>query len=211
MAGFEVTSVAESIRQHGSVAIPLFIVLGMAGMSMMVPKTLVSLAAGSLFPFPTACAVLILTAVLAAMVNYHIARWCWPIEKMKPITAHTGHAERPLADAPLASVLIYMARDAGFYLHLLIRLTPIPTTVISYSMGAAKAKRTPYLAAALVAAIPQLLYVYAANAALSNQASDDLQRLTSILSFGIAIVVSLVLPRIAMTQIRSIRQQPVTS
>ncbi|OYP38184.1 VTT domain-containing protein [Rhodopirellula sp. MGV] len=222
LAGWTPESVVNSLQDLGlshrpEFAVPVFIVLGTLCMAMMIPKTLVSLTAGALFPLPTACLVLVLTAVTAAIVNYHLARWCWPIRRQ------IGNAENdaaaalengPAADAALPEILAHMARGAGYYLHLLIRLSPIPTTIISYTMGAVGAKRTPYIVAAFLAAFPQLLYVYASNAAVNShadgrsQSASDLQQYSSWGTLCVAIVVSIILPRIALTQIRLIRNRP---
>lgn len=132
-----------------------FVVLGTLAMCLFVPKTFVSIAAGSVFGLMVGGPTLAVTAVVSAWVNYHLGRWS------------LGHSsidvEAEAADASWREALRIIrsgAREANLGTHLLVRLSPIPTTIISYTMGASRARQIPYLAAALLAAGPQLLWVH---------------------------------------------------
>ncbi|SMP39663.1 hypothetical protein SAMN06265222_101340 [Neorhodopirellula lusitana] len=200
------------------VAGPLaFIALGTLLMCFFVPKTLISLAAGSMFGVMEGSWVLSATAVAAAMINYHIGRWSLryghhtryghhgsfkqsnhndrqyglgdgPHHQDEAQTSHdeTWHnhhiGEQPTDsdDSPhdidtargkLLHRIATTAHQAGLGFHLLVRLTPIPTTVISYAMGAASARQIPYVTAALLASIPQWLWVYCAASASEGSPS----------------------------------------
>lgn len=130
-----------------------FIVVGTVLMSLFVPKTIVSIAAGGVFAMPNGFWILSLTAVVSAVVNYHIGRWSLGGIR-KPI--HDNESKWLGSLGRFAST----AEVGGIGFHLMIRLLPIPTTIISYSMGASGARQRPYLLAALLATIPQWLWVY---------------------------------------------------
>lgn len=203
LMGFRITRVTEGLEAAGPWAPLMFVFIGVAAMSLMTPKTMVSLAAGALFGTTAGCVVMLFTAVSAAAVNYSIGRyWIAPEKSITepsrdpPLTGHDGSWLRSIKQ---------LASEAGFGLHLLIRLSPIPTTIISYSMGAARARFRPYVMAAAVAVIPQWLYVH--TAALASETGQPVQTrwATSILSLSVAVLVSIALPQIAIRRLREIR------
>ena len=122
-------------------------------MSLFVPKTIVSIAAGGVFAMPNGFWILSLTAVVSATVNYHIGKW-----SLGDMPQPTGGKKAKLTHS--LSRFADTAKVGGIGFHLMIRLLPIPTTVISYSMGASGARQRPYLLAALLATVPQWLWVY---------------------------------------------------
>ncbi|MFG0266305.1 MAG: VTT domain-containing protein [Rhodopirellula sp. JB055] len=176
-----------------------FVILGTLAMCLFVPKTFVSLAAGSVFGLMVGGPTLAVTAVVSAWVNYHLGRWS------------LGHSsidiEEEASDASWRETLRIIrlgARDANLGMHLLVRLSPIPTTIISYSMGAAGARLVPYLAAALLAAGPQLLWVHCgavaseamSSVAESGAAGSDLTRWLGLATSVVAaVLLSVLVPR----------------
>jgi uncharacterized membrane protein YdjX (TVP38/TMEM64 family) len=143
----------ELLNQFGDAGPVAFIVMGTTMMSLFIPKTLISIAAGGLFAMPDGCWVLSATAVVSAIVNYHIGRWSLS-------GARQQLNERQALSPSWLGRVSDTVQDGGVGLHLMIRLAPIPTTIISYSMGASGARQGPYILAALLATIPQWLWVY---------------------------------------------------
>ena len=97
-----------------------------------------------------------------------------------------------------------MAAGAGFGLHLLVRLSPVPTMVISYAMGACRARQLPYLFAAAVAVIPQILWVHSGTAATlaSDSSTTTAQWVSIALAITGGLLVAVIVPREALKRIR---------
>ncbi|MCM2370517.1 TVP38/TMEM64 family protein [Aporhodopirellula aestuarii] len=210
---------ARQILESSHAAGPIgFVILGTGLMCFFVPKTFISLAAGGLFGMFDGAWILTTTALVSAMVNYHIGRWTLPsrpgeadlselsdlakldaafsrdaLENLDRLDERDSEAEN--VRQRLLRQIANMARESGWGFHLAIRLTPIPTTIISYTMGAASARKMPYAGAAIAASIPQWLWVYCGAAA----ASDDQLGLAKIVgvgcTFAAAIVLSIWVPR----------------
>ena len=79
--------------------------------------------------------------------------------------------------------------DAGWGLHLLVRLSPVPTMLISYAMGAMKARFVPYMIAAVLAGIPQVAWVY--SGAGASRALQDRSTLADWLNLSCSLVVAI--------------------
>ncbi len=160
-------------------------------MSLFLPKTVVSVTAGVLFGTWLGGLLLIVTAVSAALLNYAIGRWFLRDSLNKRLLRHPNRwivAARTTAE------------DAGFGFHLLARMTPLPTTVISYSMGAFGARWRPFLAAAFVGAVPQWLWVHSGSATTRAVSTDAglAQWVGAALSLSAAVGITLALPRIVI-------------
>ncbi|KAA5542751.1 VTT domain-containing protein [Roseiconus nitratireducens] len=206
LLGFRLGGLSERLETTGDWAPFFFWLAGVAAMSLMMPKTMVSLTAGALFGTVLGCPLMLLTAVTAASLNYAIGR-VYLAGNPDPPTSSA--AMELLPDQSLLSwrqAISRLARDAGFGLHLLARLSPLPTTVISYSMGAARARFLPYLAAATVAVFPQFLYIHAASLATSPGGSDRYRWASSAVSLTLAAIVSVTLPQIALRRLNEIRR-----
>jgi len=205
LLGFRPGDLSRRLQATGVWAPFFFWIAGVTSMSLMMPKTMVSLTAGALFGTALGCPLMLLTAVTAAGLNYAIGKH-W-------IGSGTDPTEESLAMEQLSSeealtwreAIRRLARDAGFGLHLLVRLSPLPTTLISYSMGVARARFTPYVLAATVAVFPQFLYVHAASMATATGSDDRYRWVSSALSLSLAVTVSLTLPRVALRRLREIR------
>lgn len=211
--GYRFDHLSEELQSTGTRAPFLFGTLGVAAMSMMVPKTVVSLSAGALFGSSVGCLTMFFTAIAAAALNYGVGRF-WIVNATDQnstndaTSSQEGNRQSRSSTPhpiPLRAALIRLARQAGFGMHLLIRLTPVPTSVISYSMGATKARFVPYLTAAALGVIPQFLYVHAASMVTEPEVSQRYRYTSAAISLVTAIVVSVVLPKIALKRIRIIR------
>lgn len=196
-----------SVREAGP---PAFVLVGTLAMCLFVPKTLVSIAAGSVLGFWVGAPTLTATAFVSAWLNYQLGRWS--LAETRP--NHSVDAES-LPDAGSDSIdanagegkrwketlceIQSIARDAGLGLHLLVRLSPVPTTIISYSMGASRSRQVPYLFAALLATVPQWLWVQCGAMAKEAVTVSDGPWVTRwaglILSVLAAVVLSVWVPR----------------
>ena len=197
----------QRLESSGTMAPILFICVGIMLMSACVPKTVMSISAGALFGTWVGSGLMVVLAVTAAMLNYHIGRW-W----MHPSPKETEYDKAKTANQEsFIGSLAEMAAEAGFASHLLIRLSPIPTMVISYAMGSFQARQKPYLAAAAVAVIPQILWVHSGTAA--TLAGDTSTTTAQWISIAIAVIggilVAVIIPREAMRRIRESRTQTV--
>ena len=180
-----------------------FIFLGIASMSILVPKTAVSVTAGALFGTIVGSLLMLVIAVAAAGLNYAIGRW-WLHESIR----------RNLTDADAQNRMMWIravrdiARDAGFRFHFLVRMAPIPTTLISYAMGACGSKLRPFLLAAAVAVIPQSLWVHGGTAAIliDDPGASGLRWTSVIISVVAALAISILVPRMAMKRIDTMRE-----
>ena len=193
--GLDLQSRSVWIARSGTLAPLLFVISSVIMMTLFLPKTAVSLTAGALFGTLLGSVLLAIVAVIAALLNYGMGRW-W---------LQASVARRVMANqAGWLAALRATAGDAGLGLHLLVRLCPIPTTVISYSMGAAGARLKPFLSAAFLAVAPQTLWVHSGAAATSAASSDgNLARwLGAVISLGVACMMSVVVPREALRRIR---------
>lgn len=164
-----------------------FIVIGTGLMSLFVPKTIVSIAAGGIFGMPDGFWILSLTAVVSAMINYQIGKW-----SLQGITRSINDGDTKIRRS--LGRLASTAESGGVGFHLMVRLLPIPTTVISYSMGASDARQRPYLLAALLASVPQWLWVYC-GAMATDPTQTNAKWIGVLVSAGAAIAFSYWLSR----------------
>ncbi len=122
-----------------------FIVLIVVATSLFVPDTAVAIAAGALFGFARGGMVVVVGSLLAAMVQYAVARRLLraPIER--------GLARR----IGLRSIVEAVSRRE-VSMQALVRLTPVSPALISYLMGATGVRFGGFMLACLVM-IPSLL------------------------------------------------------
>lgn len=204
VSGYRFGDLSLWLKTTGNWAPLLFIAAGTVSMSMMMPKTMVSLAAGALFGTQAGCPIMLVTAIAAAILNYQIGKhWIGSGRDFSSSPVNQAASDTP--PNKLSVALAQMARDAGFGLHLLVRLSPIPTTLISYSMGAVQARTVPYVGAAAVAVLPQLLYVHAASLAMDADQFERNRWISSVMSLAVAVIVSIALPQIAMRRLKQLR------
>ena len=146
---------------------------------------------------------MLIIAVVAAALNYAIGRW-WLFESINRKLNDAGQRNRAMWVRAVRDV----ASDAGFGFHFLIRLSPVPTTLISYAMGASGSRMRPFLLAAAVAVIPQTLWVHGGTAAtLIADHNDSALRWTSVaIAVLAAIAISILVPRMAMARIIAMKR-----
>ena len=132
----DITQLKDWLDSKGSLAPILFVLLGIVLMSALVPKTVMSITAGVLFGTYLGSGLMLIVAVTAAWVNYQIGHW-W----LKPSPEQTGLTSNLTTQGSFLQTIRQMAAEAGFFSHLLVRLSPVPTMAISYLMGACGARR----------------------------------------------------------------------
>jgi uncharacterized membrane protein YdjX (TVP38/TMEM64 family) len=200
--GFDFSSIQNRIQQAGPLAPIAFVLVSIVLMSVLLPKTAVSLAAGALFGTFLGSGMMLVIAVTAALLNYSIGRW-WlhdsilrRLDALPPGTA-TGKTK-------LLRTMRDLASEAGFGFHLLVRLAPVPTMMISYMMGAGGAKIGPFIAAAAVAVIPQALWVHGGSAAslVNDPNASPLAWMTVAISVLAGVLLSVIVPRVALQKMR---------
>ncbi len=198
-SGIDIRDTQQWLRSLGIWAPFAFIFIAIALMSVLLPKTAISVTAGVLFGTTTGSVLMVIIAVTAATTNYCIGRW-WLKDS---IDQRLDTAATDQGKTRLLRTIRDMAGDAGFFSHLLVRLAPIPTMVISYSMGAAGARVRPYLLAAAVAVIPQMLWVHSGSVATSIGTADSnvAQWTGVVVSVIMAILISILIPRAAMKRL----------
>ncbi|MAI30626.1 MAG: hypothetical protein CBE00_01215 [Planctomycetaceae bacterium TMED240] len=202
MSGIQFSDLRDELAHHGKWAPVLFMLCGVAAMTVLVPKTAVSASAGALFGTLTGGFLMLFIAVTAASLNYCIARW-WLHETICTKLARKQQNPRSNRLHNIRNV----AANAGFLFHLMVRLTPIPTTLISYTMGASGSRMGPFLLAAAVAVVPQLLWVQSgASAAIIAEGSASTIHWVAVLtSVAAAILTSILVPKIALQQINLVK------
>jgi uncharacterized membrane protein YdjX (TVP38/TMEM64 family) len=203
LSDFDTGDLQNWLHRAGPWAPTAFIFAGITLMSVLVPKTVVSIAAGAFFGTSLGVLLMLIVAVMAAALNYAIGRW-WLHDSIDQKLNTISSRDRDL----WARAVRDTARDAGFGFHFLMRLTPLPTTLISYGMGASGSRLRPFLIAAAVAVIPQALWVHSGTAAAlwSQPDASALQWSSVVVSVTAAIAISVVVPRVAIRRIESTRQ-----
>lgn len=197
--GLDIRDLQTWIGQAGPWATIVFVVAGVLSMTVLVPKTAVSITAGALFGLWIGSLAMLVIAVSAAAFNYSIARW-WLFDS---ISRKLGETEKR-GGARWMRATRDLAAEGGFRFHLLVRLAPIPTTLISYTMGASGSKLRPFLLAAAVAVIPQMLWVYGGTAAtlIDEPSVSGLRWVSIVVSVFAAIAIGFLVPREAMKRVR---------
>lgn len=142
-----IKNLTDSLSGVSELSVIWFILLAIGLMSTFVPKTLISILCGTLYPPLLGCILIVLIATTAAVINFLIGRFIKP-----KIDASTVAGRSAIS-----------LRDAGFGLHLLVRLSPVPSMMISYLCGALRCRFRPYVTAAAVAAATQWVWVIAAS------------------------------------------------
>lgn len=200
--GMELRDIRHWLHAAGSWAPLVFVIAAVTAMTLMVPKTAVSVTAGVFFGTALGSLLLLFSALLAAGLNYAIGRW-WLYESIERMLAGGGKSNRSL----LLRAVRDMASEGGLRFHLLVRMAPLPTTMISYAMGASGSRIGPYLLAVAIAVIPQTLWVHGGTAVtlIEHGDSSPLQWIGTTVSIVAAIVITFVIPPLALKRLESLR------
>ncbi len=196
--GAHIESLREMIVSSGWLAPVIYLAIGVIALTLLIPKTIVSLLAGAIFGTWLGVLLMLVIAVLAAAINYSIGRW-WFRAAVNNLAQHRDRTN-------WLPILRLTANEASMRLHVLIRLTPIPTAFISYAMGASGCQLRPFLAGTALAVIPQSLWVHAGTAyqAMDQTSTNHAELLSLGTSVAAAITLSVWLPRIAKSKLQVI-------
>ncbi len=206
--GFNVGWMQSQLEQAGPWAPVFFIAIATSLMSLCIPKTAVSLTAGAMFGVAQGMALLMVVVTLAAASNYCIGyAWFGRGSSGRSSSGRSRPSPQREPDSFVAAIMDVAAK-AGFWLHTLVRLSPVPTMMISYGMGAVQARFTPYIIAAILASIPQVLWVHSgakasqvAASQLSTSPADSMQWLGLVVSLGVAVIATIAIAREAKRQL----------
>jgi uncharacterized membrane protein YdjX (TVP38/TMEM64 family) len=125
-AGHHVVAIERWIADLGPTGPVIFVGLLIVGTSVLLPESLFAIAAGALFGVWPGFITVLVGNVLAAMLQYALARWLL-----------RGRIQRALSSRPqFAAVQRAVLRDET-RLQLLLRLTPLNAASLSYVFGAA--------------------------------------------------------------------------
>src|SRR3989440_7682801 len=118
---------------------------------LVLPGSLITLAAGSLFGVVIGTAVVSLASVTGASLAFWLGR-----------TLARGLVEKPLADNPRFRALDQAVAAGGFKIVLLTRLSPLfPFTLLNYAFGLTKVRFRDFVLASWIGMLPgTVMYVY---------------------------------------------------
>lgn len=134
--GHHLSALEARVFRLGPWGILGFFALFIAGASLLVPDTLLCIAAGVLFGLWEATAVVLASSLVASVAQYALSRWLL----RAPI-------QRALARRPsLAAIQRAVMRD-DLRLQVLLRLAPLNPATMSYLLGAAGVRFSTFLTA----------------------------------------------------------------
>ena len=201
-SGFHFSDLRDELAHYGEWTPLLFVLCGVSAMTVWVPKTAVSLSAGAIFGTFFGGFLMLFVAVAAAILNYSLARWWLHIAICTRLNREQQNPSRNrLRD------IRNLAAEAGFLFHLMVRLSPIPTTLISYTMGASGSRLWPFLSAAAVAVLPQLLWVQSGSSAavIADGSASTGHWMAVLTSVAAAVLTSIIVPTMALRQMKQMK------
>ena len=181
------------INGMGPSAVAVFVLLCVVLISVFVPDSLIGIVAGATFGFGLGIMVVIVCNLLAAALQFALAR-----RLLKPLIDRLL-TKRPALAATQAAVL-----KQEFRLQLLIRLTPLNRAVTNYVLSSAGVRFTGFMAAC-VGLLPSLIievyFGYAgkhlAKVAGATSHSTELRDVVMVTGLLVAIAVMVMVSRLA--------------
>ncbi|MBK7645326.1 MAG: TVP38/TMEM64 family protein [Planctomycetes bacterium] len=177
----------------GAWSLVAFVALLVAGTTVFVPVSLLSILAGVLFGFELGTLAVVVGYLLGALLQYELAR-----------RGLRARVQRLLASRPslLAIQAAVLRREFG--LQVLLRLTPLNPATANYMLGASGVRLGPYLLASLVHVPSLALEVYlgyagrhAARLAESGSAGLHLRELSMIVALCAGVSALVIASRLA--------------
>ncbi len=152
------------IQANKSIAWPVYTVAYIAATVLLVPGTILTLAAGFVFGLPIGVALVSLSSVLGAGCAFLVGRYL-----------ARDWVSRKIARFPRFAALDRATHSDGFLIVLLVRLSPLfPFNVTNYGLGLTAVKFRDYVLSSWIGMLPgTILYVYIGTLAL------DVAQLTS--------------------------------
>jgi uncharacterized membrane protein YdjX (TVP38/TMEM64 family) len=144
-----VPAFAEQVAEMGAWGSILYAGAYVLGAVLLIPGSVLTLAAGAIFGLVQGTALVLVSATLGAAAAFLVARY-----------VARGYVERRIGTGPLATVDRALARQ-GFRLVFLLRLTPVvPYSLLNYSLGLTQVRFRDFLLASVGMLPGTLLYVY---------------------------------------------------
>lgn len=158
------TDLVRWIQENRAVAWPIYIVAYIVATVLMLPGSILTLAAGFVFGLPIGVMLVSVSSVLGATSAFIVGRYI----------ARDWVADR-IAALPRFSALDRATQRDGKFIVLLVRLSPIfPFNLTNYGLGLTGVKLRDYVLASWIGMLPgTILYVYVGTLAL------DIAELTS--------------------------------
>jgi uncharacterized membrane protein YdjX (TVP38/TMEM64 family) len=156
--GSRIADAAAWAQRHREAAGALYVVVYTIAAVLVLPGTILTLAAGFAFGLPLGVALTSAGSVLGAVAAFVVARF-----------VARGWVERRVARWPRFHALDTATRHDGFAIVLLTRLSPLfPYNVLNYALGLTAARFRDYVLASWIGMLPAtVLYVYAGSLAKS--------------------------------------------
>ena len=189
---------APQMLSHISWADPIFFIApATLAMTLLVPKTPVSIVSGVLFGWPLGTLLMVVVALLAATTNYYLGYFFFrsTIDRLALTSKHRSWLP----------ALRKTTKEGSTKHHFLVRLTPIPTAMISYIMGAAGSNWRPFLQGTALAVIPQSVWVRvgADYEKVDSASISSIKTFSFILSIIAAILTSIYVAKVARRELKS--------
>jgi uncharacterized membrane protein YdjX (TVP38/TMEM64 family) len=139
------------IQAHRAAAWPLFVLSYVAATVLLVPGTILTLAAGFVFGLPVGVALVSLSSVAGATCAFLIGRYF-----------ARDWVQQRIAKMPRFDALDRATHHDGFLIVLLVRLSPLfPFNVSNYGLSITAARLRDYVLASWIGMLPgTVLYVY---------------------------------------------------
>ncbi|MBA3316641.1 MAG: TVP38/TMEM64 family protein [Gemmatimonadales bacterium] len=142
-------ALAEQVSRLGAWGPVIYVAVYIVGAVLLIPGSVLTLAAGVLFGLVRGTALVFLAATLGAVAAFLVARYL-----------ARGYVERRIGTGRLAAVDRALARK-GLRLVLLLRLTPVvPYSLLNYSLGLTAVSFRDFLLGSAGMLPGTLLYVY---------------------------------------------------
>jgi uncharacterized membrane protein YdjX (TVP38/TMEM64 family) len=167
---------------------------------LVLPGSIITLAAGSLFGVVVGTAVVSLASVTGASLAFWLGR-----------TLARGLVEKRLAGNPRFHALDQAVAAGGFKIVLLTRLSPLfPFTLLNYAFGLTKVRFRDYVLASWIGMLPgTVMYVYLgstvkelADVAAGNVEGGPARRVLFFVGLAATVVVTVYVTRLARRALR---------
>lgn len=189
------------IEANQAIAWPVYVVTYIVATVLMLPGSIITLAAGFVFGLPIGVALVSLSSVLGASCAFLVGRYL----------ARDWVAAR-ISRVPRFAALDTAAGKDGFLIVLLVRLSPLfPFNVTNYGLGLTSVRFRDYLFASWIGMLPgTILYVYIGSLALDitelasggGSAAFDVGPWVFIAGFIATVLLTIVITRRATTVLR---------
>jgi uncharacterized membrane protein YdjX (TVP38/TMEM64 family) len=198
-------ALAEQVSRLGFWGPVAYVVLYVLGAVLLIPGSVLTLAAGVIFGLIRGTVLVFVAATLGAAAAFLVARYL-----------ARGYVERRIGTGRLAAVDRALARD-GFRLVLLLRLTPVvPYSLLNYSLGLTGVRFRDFFMASAGMLPGTLLYVYYGKVAGDLAALAGGQAVPRDLAYWISIglglaatlAVTVLVTRIARRALREEESRP---